>query len=236
MGKEIVTKSEFQLANTGLVEELKENLEGVEIDFPRIKIVHPAQLFEMPTGDTVKTFRGIILFHHSCNAWWAESYDESGGGVSPDCSSLDSIHPNLNSNDVQAKECRACPKNQWGTADKGNGKACKNMKRIYILCENDLLPSCLSIPPACKRSIDQFFTLTSMKGILLRAMVTEFRLKAAKSKDGKNFSEPDLNYNLEKTNLMILTEAQQKVIQNMRKAYMPLMKSWEIIENVGEGM
>lgn len=33
----------------------------------------------------------------------------------------------------QATECSGCPMNQWGTADVGKGKACKNRRRLALL-------------------------------------------------------------------------------------------------------
>ena len=235
--QELTAQGTFVLAKPELMEGIRENLEGVDIEFPVIKILHSAQFFEMPTGDTEKTFRGIILFHHNCNAWWAESFDASGGGTAPDCSSLDGIAPNMNSEAVQSDFCDTCPQNAWGTEMKdgkpGKGKACKNMKRLYVLCEGDLLPSCLIVSPANKKTIDRYITLVSMKGILLRNIVTEFKLKEESSADGIKFSSPDLLHNLEKNNMELLSQEQTEATAAMRKAYMPMMKSWERIGDEG---
>ncbi|HEA64715.1 MAG TPA: hypothetical protein ENI02_01050 [Candidatus Aminicenantes bacterium] len=236
MGKVLAAKEQdggFRLARTEQIEELKENLEGVDIEFPIIKIVHPSQRFEMPTGDIEKTFKGVILFHHNCNAWWETSFDDSGGGSAPDCSSLDGIAPNMESDKVQAEKCAGCPRNQWGSDERkeGKGKACKNMKRLYIICEGDLLPSCLVISPGNKKVIDKFITLVTMKGIMLRNLVIDFRLKEEKNQEGIKYSSPDLLHNLEKENTVVLSPEQGEAAKGMRAAYMPIMKAWE---EVGE--
>jgi hypothetical protein len=33
----------------------------------------------------------------------------------------------------QASECSVCPKNEWGSADKGRGKACQNRRRLALI-------------------------------------------------------------------------------------------------------
>ena len=44
-------------------------------------------------GDVeVKELVGIIVYHRMTRTYWETSFDESGGGVFPDCFSLDSLH------------------------------------------------------------------------------------------------------------------------------------------------
>lgn len=48
----------------------------------------------------------------------------------------DEMAPHENSPKPQADNCRECPHNQFGTADVGRGKACKNSIRIAVLSTN----------------------------------------------------------------------------------------------------
>lgn len=41
--------------------------------------------------------------------------------------------PHPDSETPQSPTCKACPKNVFGTADQGKGKACKNMRRIALI-------------------------------------------------------------------------------------------------------
>lgn len=34
---------------------------------------------------------------------------------------------------AQSEQCAGCPMNEWGTADKGRGKACKNTRRLALI-------------------------------------------------------------------------------------------------------
>lgn len=38
----------------------------------------------------------------------------------------------------QNDQCRGCPMNEWGTADKGRGKACRNTRRLALIPAGDL--------------------------------------------------------------------------------------------------
>jgi len=46
---------------------------------------------------------------------------------------LDDLAPHESSPKPQAESCRECPHNQFGTADTGKGKACKNSIRLALL-------------------------------------------------------------------------------------------------------
>ena len=78
----------------------------------------------------------VILNTAFVNAWYEEAYDPDVRSA-PTCYALDEFeeglapHPDvLNS---QSENCESCPKNQWGSADKGKGKACSNRRRLAIM-------------------------------------------------------------------------------------------------------
>lgn len=41
--------------------------------------------------------------------------------------------PHEEAEDKQASDCESCPNNQWGSADTGRGKACKNVRRLMVV-------------------------------------------------------------------------------------------------------
>ena len=134
-------------------EELADDYEGLQLSFPRVKIPAGGALqFEIPSDnpedpDYARTLEGVILYSHSTGAYWPEGseYDDN---VSPLCSSLDGKI----GCGTPGGACAACPLNQYGTATdgKGNptkGKACKNMRQLYILRNGDYMPLQLTLPP-----------------------------------------------------------------------------------------
>lgn len=147
-------------------EELSEDMEGLYVNFPRVKIPSGGTIqFEVPSDDPenpdyFKTLEGVILYHHSSNAYWPEGseYDDD---ATPLCSSLDGKigigDPGL--------YCATCPKNKYGTTKEGRGKACKNMHQLYLLRSGEYMPLQLSLPPT---SISPFREFMNQAFVLRR--------------------------------------------------------------------
>ena len=200
---------------------LNENMEGIERpEFPLIKILHAGALqFQMTSEDNkqVKEFSGQILLHQRVNAYWEKAYDETGGGVPPDCSSLDGI------TGLEGKDCLKCKFNQFGSEilrdkSKGSGKACKNMMRIYIRIGQDLLPSLLIGPPTSLREYSAYAVKLTQKGKPLVIIKTKFSLESAQNKQGIKYSK--LVCSLEAT----LAEKEIREGMILRKLYEKHMK------------
>ena len=48
------------------------------------------------------------------------------------------MSPHEESSEPQCGDCKSCPMNQWGSAEKGKGKACKNIRRLALIPEDGL--------------------------------------------------------------------------------------------------
>jgi len=161
---------------------LRENLDGITPRLPTIKIAHSAQMFIMPDGKKVETFTGLLLDMSAPNGWWEEKY-VPGENVPPQCSSLDGRHPDMMSEKLQCKTCKECEKNQFGTSVKedgsrGNGKACKNMKRLHIIIGNGIIPYRLTTSATSISAIDLYISLITNEGFPYQLVETEFSLVA----------------------------------------------------------
>lgn len=186
-----------------LMEDLQATTEGVIPRLPQISILHAgALLFKMPpdeTGDEkrVESFTGIIIDQHPCNAYWEQSFQETGGGKTPDCASLDGRFGIMDGGDT--RECAVCPFNQFGTAkdDRGNesaGKACKNMKRLHIMMEGHDLPRRLTIPPSSIKETDTFLSTLRDQRIPMTSAKVRFKLTEATSGGGIEYSQIRFEY------------------------------------------
>lgn len=143
-------------------DELADEMDGLRLNFPKVKIPSGGMLqFEVPGDDPEnpeysKTLEGVILFNHASGAYWQEGseYDEN---TSPLCSSVDGR--------VGIGEpggtCAVCPLNQFGSAldGSGKGKACKNMRVLYLLRDGDFMPLQLTLPPTSIRPFNDFYSL-----------------------------------------------------------------------------
>jgi hypothetical protein len=52
--------------------------------------------------------------------------------------SSDDMVPHESAPEPQHQNCEECPHNQWGSAEKGKGKACKNVRRLICITEDAL--------------------------------------------------------------------------------------------------
>jgi hypothetical protein len=139
-------------------EELSEDMAGIQVNFPRIKIPSGGSLqFELPGGnpedpDYSKTLEGVILYTHSANAYWVNGgYDEDENGP-PNCSSVDGV----SGVGVPGGMCAVCPMNAWNSGANGKGKACKNMRHLYFLRDGDFIPVLISLSPTSLRPYNDF--------------------------------------------------------------------------------
>lgn len=139
-------------------EDLAEDMDGLQMSFQRVKIPSGGALqFELPGDDPenpdyTKTLEGVILYNHSSGAYWQEGseYDENS---TPLCSTLDG---KVGIGDPGGS-CAVCPFNQFRSAPDGKGgKACKNMRVLYLLRDGDYLPIQLTLPPTSIRPYSDF--------------------------------------------------------------------------------
>ena len=137
--------------------DVSEDYEGLRLSFPRVKIPAGGSLqFEIPSDDPenpdyTKYIEGVILYNHDTCAYWPEGseYDDT---VTPLCSSVDG----KTGYGAPGGVCATCALNQYGSVEKGKGKACKNMRNLYILRSGEYMPMLLSLPPTSLRPYSDF--------------------------------------------------------------------------------
>ena len=123
-------------------EEIAEDADGLQMmSFQRVKIPAGGQLqFEIPTEDPdnpdyARTLEGVILYNHAA----CSSVDGKTGIGEP------------------GGACATCPMNEYGSArDGGRGKACKNMRDIYLLRSGEYMPLLISLPPTSIKPFKEF--------------------------------------------------------------------------------
>jgi hypothetical protein len=182
------TSGFLALAQADFAAMVSEETEGLDLTFDRIKIPSAGStVFEVPgeedDSDTVKEFSAVILHHHTLNCYYKTKY--TGGNNPPDCGSFDGII----GIGTPGGECKSCPLNQFGSADEGKGKACKNRRRIYVLREGELFPLLLSLPTGSLKEFTKYIKKLLSKGKRANMVVTRFSLKKATSSGGVVYSQ-----------------------------------------------
>ena len=136
-------------------------------------------------GETpMQEIRGIIVAFKDVRAYWEQSFEDSGGGVAPDCYSNDGVHGEGDPGGV----CRECPLNEYGSASKGAGKACKEMRMIFLLQEHDQLPLIITAPPTSLKKMHKYFLRLVKSSLPYYAVETSLSLEVTKNNAGIKYS------------------------------------------------
>jgi len=172
---------------------LRQQTEGLAPTFPIVKILHAgAEMFELADGSKSEELSAIILDRHPANAYWKDSFDQTGGGSFPDCVSFDGV----NGDGDPGGLCANCPMNEFGSApskkkgQESRGKACKNTERIYLLFEeDDQIPCQLIVPPTSIQVVSMYCWQLRSRGILTAEIFTRLSLKEGTNPDGIKYSK-----------------------------------------------
>lgn len=158
----------------------------------RYKIVSQANIFKNigDESDTPSQLDGIILMSRKNRAYWEPNDDDPR----PRCISRDGITGEwrTDANTTRLLKCATCPRNQWGSEIKddgksGRGKGCKEMRRFLILRAGYDVPVVLTIPPTSCQSFDRYASgLRTLRSAYF-AVETIIGLEKAESADGYEY-------------------------------------------------
>jgi len=196
MSKDLVVKeNNFMVAsmNSDIAQAMSEEMDGLQIDFDRVKIPTGGGLaFEVPgddpdSPDMEKELVGVIVDHHPVNAYWENKFE--GQNNPPDCSSMDGKQ-GLNPNTGEIRNCKTCPLNQFGSAEDGRGKACKNMHRVYLLRSGEMFPVLITLPPTSIKPLSNYIAKRVLAiGKRTTEVITKISLKKAQNSSGIIYSQ-----------------------------------------------
>jgi len=230
--KELAVLKDYAIANTdleGFMESMRENFAGEQLnegDLQRIKMPAGAGgTFEVPSLDGEeyeKEITGTIIHQKNQNVYWAEEFN--GEKNPPDCSSKDG---KIGVGEPGG-ECSSCPFNEFGSAMGGDGKACKNLKTLFILREDNLLPLVISLPPTSKKNAKSYLLKLASKGKIYYKVTSKLSLEKAKSKGGIDYMKVKMSYVDE------LNDKDVEMLQGYRKAILPVLDDFAVTEEAYE--
>lgn len=133
-----------------------------------------------------KEIVGVIVAVQSARAFWRVEFSESGGGTPPDCSSDDGKIGNGD----PGGSCLSCPYNEFGSKTQGKrGKACKEIKRVFLLLPERNLPTVINLPPGSLKEFNKYLLRLADAGLAYYKVATSFTLIQDKNADGIKFSK-----------------------------------------------
>lgn len=176
---------------------IKENMgaQGLtEFDLDAVKVPTGGRTsWEIPQLDgeaeDVKTFEGIIVYFKDARRFWKTSFDESGGGMPPDCAAESDGEVEMYGRGEPGGSCKTCPNAQFGSATKGAGQACRTCRPLFIIRPDEVMPSVVPLPPTSIAACRKFFLRLGNKSIPYYAVVVRFGLRKTRSKAGQEYAE-----------------------------------------------
>ena len=202
---------------------LRENLASGMSEFDLDRVTVPAgggTVWSIPGLEgnvNSEIVSGVIIYYKDPRAYWRESFDESGGGTPPDCSSATG---DFGIGDPGGA-CARCPLAAFGTARKGEkegrGQACKQMRQLFMLTADSIIPLVVTAPPTSLKAIKNFMLRLAGKSLPYYAVTVELRLTGTKNKDGIKYSqiEPRVTGRLSEMQLKMVQEYRAAVVGNL---------------------
>ena len=198
----------FQIANRyenidpELLAELQDELADLDpesgISCLQIKIPSgSSSAYEVQTEDDdsepMKKIEAVLVFTHRANGYWPEAYGSDDGNKAPVCSSMDGKTA-IWADTGEVRSCENCPFNNYGTAvdQKGQqtrGKACKNMRRLYLMMSGDPNLYLLTVPPTSIKEVNKQLAKIIGSGTPYTGMVTILSLEKTKNANGVDYNK-----------------------------------------------
>lgn len=196
-GNALIVADQYSVTRTdNVLEALKENLGDDTLsvsDLDRVRIPSAGNLmwtvpdFQEANGEkNVKEIIGLPVWFKDERVYYEKSFEETGGGERPDCSSTDC----KTGRGIPGGTCKTCAMNIFGSAKGGNGKgkACREIRLFYVAIKNEKLPMVIVLSPMSKAAMKNYLQRLGSKDIKYWKTETSFTLEKAKSSAGIIYS------------------------------------------------
>ena len=158
--------------------------------------------FVLPNGESTEVLNVVILDFVSMNNFYENAYDAKNI-VPPTCFAIGQVPtqmvPSDNAPVKQSDACQTCPMNQFGSA--GDGKACKNMRRLAVLppdADEETPVWILDVSPTGLKSFDGYVRSVASKfNMPPVGVVTEITFATDVEYASLRFGNPEPNEGME---------------------------------------
>lgn len=193
----MTTSNSFAVAT--LSEKAAEQLAGIKLELPQLKIPSAGSTFFEIDEEPIKEIQGVIVLHGPRHVYFDKDFE--GDATPPRCSSRDGIQGIWNideqaenedgesTGEVEIRNCAECPYSEFGSDKNGRGKACKEKHQLYILLSGKPLPFSLMLPVSSVNVLNSYATSLFNKGKFLNEVLTSFTLEKATNKTGIVYSK-----------------------------------------------
>ena len=174
--------------------------------------------------EMLKELSGIIIAWRDTRAYWSVPMEESDGNMPPDCYSLDA----RTGEGDPGGNCHKCPNAEFGSGSKGEGQACKLVRQLFLVREDNLLPEIVHLPPSSLKPARQYFLRLASKGVPCYSVITKIGLEKTKNAQGIVYAKAAL------TSGGRLTPEHTKRAKDYAAMIDPFLKAAPVAKDVAE--
>jgi hypothetical protein len=162
-----------------------------DLDLPRIKVMSGAPLWLIPgleREETTPRIEGVVVLSRDTRIYYKS---KDAGNVPPDCSSTD----NITGRGTPGGKCADCPLKEFGTAPAGGGgRACKQVRQLFMLRGSSMLPEIVSLPPTSIDGAKKFFIRLAGQRIPHWGALIAIELEKAQNAAGKPYGKAKFHF------------------------------------------
>ncbi len=171
-------------------------------DLIRVKVPSggvPMWLIPDIEGDKYQdTIRGILVYWRDNKNMWRKELGDGGGGTPPDCRGVQVELPEGGkvwmgrgdrdgNGNMGPHDCSTCAFNQFGSAEKGDGKKCKDTRMFGVLTQDGILPMVLNAPATSIKPMKKFLIGLAGKRMPYWSAVVDLKLAKEKNDAGIDY-------------------------------------------------
>ncbi len=158
------------------------------------KLAYEVQGDEAGEEEYLKEIEGVVIFTHRLNGYWPNAFGTSNSPEDkiPACSSMDG-KTGVWTETGEIRNCDTCRMGQFGSAvgqrgEQAKGKACKNMRRLYLMRNGDPNFYLLTAPPTSIKDVNKTLSRILAKGIPYTGLLLTFKLAKATNANNIDYS------------------------------------------------
>jgi hypothetical protein len=203
-----------------LMNEVRDNLASLEgFRLPRIKMTSDGA--EIIEGEKpADAIEGILLHTKKTNVYYEKPFNPSTIEP-PTCFSTDGERPDSSIATPQNPTCKGCKQAEFGTNQMKSGKACRNLKPLYLLLSDEaIMPRQLTITPTALKAANKYLLDLTERGLSYRKVRTRIEFYKENARDTYVRAKFRM---LEK-----LTPEMQADAESLRNFWLPVMNEQSI--------
>jgi hypothetical protein len=127
---------------------------------------------------------GIIVGWRDTRSYWSVPMDQSEGNAPPDCASVDACV----GVGKPGGDCGACRFAQFGSGPNGEAQACKQVRQLFFLRQENVLPEIVNLPPSSLKPVRQYLMRLAARALPCYSLITRIGLERAQNPRGITYS------------------------------------------------